>query len=82
VIAIFLDAYLPPSGRIVAGPGQEPKLFDGWLQLLQILGAAITPAPAAAGEVAGQAWVDALIHRSAEEGHADEDDRYGENGGE
>lgn len=52
VIEIWLDSRTPPSGRVVAAPGKEPELFDGWLQLLHILGdvinceAASGPAPA------------------------------------
>jgi hypothetical protein len=41
VIEIWLDERLPPSGRVVS-PGEEPQPFDGWLQLLHILGDVIT----------------------------------------
>jgi hypothetical protein len=45
VIEIWLDAGTPPSGRVVIAPGEEPKPFDGWLQLLRILGDAFAPEP-------------------------------------
>jgi hypothetical protein len=45
MIEIWLDAGPPPSGRVVVAPGEEPKPFDGWLQLLHILGDVLTPEP-------------------------------------
>lgn len=45
VIEIWLDTCQPPSGRVVAAPGEEPEPFDGWLQLLHILGDVVTREP-------------------------------------
>jgi hypothetical protein len=45
MIAIWLDEGLPPSGRVVVSPGEEPQPFDGWLQLLHILGDVIAHEP-------------------------------------
>jgi hypothetical protein len=42
MIEIWLNERLPPSGRVVIAPGEEPMPFDGWLQLLNILGDVIT----------------------------------------
>jgi hypothetical protein len=43
VIEIWLEGRIPPTGRVLVAPGEEPKPFDGWLQLLHILGDAIRP---------------------------------------
>jgi hypothetical protein len=50
VIEIWLDGSFPPTGRVLAAPGAEPQPFDGWLQLLHILGDAIMPVPEVASE--------------------------------
>ncbi len=42
MIEIWLDGVTPPAGRVVAAPGEEPKPFDGWLQLLHILAGVVT----------------------------------------
>lgn len=51
VIEIWLDDSLPPSGRVAAA-GEEPKPFDGWLQLLHILGEVIMREPPSGPEPA------------------------------
>ena len=48
MIEIWLDEGPPPAGRVVTAPGEEPREFDGWLQLLHILGEVVmreSPSP-------------------------------------
>jgi hypothetical protein len=53
VIEIWLDACAPPSGRVIVAPGEEPERFDGWLQLLHILGDVINREPDALTQSSG-----------------------------
>ncbi len=73
MIEIWLDTHLPPTGNVVIAPGRDPQPFDGWLQLLHILGGVIGPQPtSASGPMAGQPGVGALVEGGADQGHADE----------
>lgn len=41
MIEIWVDAAQPPAGRVVVAPGDEPRAFAGWIDLLRILADAI-----------------------------------------
>ena len=60
---------------MVVAPGEDPQRFDGWLQLLHILGDVITP-PLASGlalsAVAGEPGVHLPLDGGADQGDADE----------
>ncbi len=47
MIEIWLNEGRPPAGRVVTAPGEEPQEFDGWLQLLHILGEIVMQEPSA-----------------------------------